>query len=214
MASQAQIDANRRNSQKSTGPRFLAGKAVSRFNALKSGINAKVQVIPDEDPAELETLAANYHLQFQPSTPLEFFLVDSIVTADWQLRRLRKIEAQVWHMELHFAPDVTPGERLTRLHRRIDAAERSYYRALKELQTQIEARSETAEPELPAEPAPPDGSEKRTQFQTAGADAQALSAPIAGSEPAGFQPSDPLQPVHQSKAGVAAGVTRPTGARI
>jgi hypothetical protein len=35
--SQAKIDANRRNSKKSTGPRTSAGKNRSRFNAVKHG---------------------------------------------------------------------------------------------------------------------------------------------------------------------------------
>ena len=37
MATAAQIEANRRNSQKSCGPRTQAGKDKSRFNALDHG---------------------------------------------------------------------------------------------------------------------------------------------------------------------------------
>ena len=36
MATTLQIEANRRNAQNSTGPRTDQGKAVSRFNALKT----------------------------------------------------------------------------------------------------------------------------------------------------------------------------------
>jgi len=141
MATPAQIEANRRNAQRSTGPRSVEGKAVSRFNALKSGIDAKSLAIPGEDPAELEALVANYYLQFPAATPVEAFLVDAIIQADWQLRRLRKVEAGLWLPQ--FAEDDGPlGKPLTRLHRRIDAAERSYYRALKELQAQIAARAQ------------------------------------------------------------------------
>src|SRR5690348_17320595 len=39
MSSQLQIEANRRNAQHSTGPRTPEGKAVSRFNALKTGLS-------------------------------------------------------------------------------------------------------------------------------------------------------------------------------
>jgi hypothetical protein len=38
MATPKQTTANRANAQKSSGPRTTAGKAVSRFNALKHGI--------------------------------------------------------------------------------------------------------------------------------------------------------------------------------
>jgi hypothetical protein len=60
------------------------------------------------------------------------------VAADWQLRRLRKVEAQLWRQEAAAGGDL--GEAysrntvLTRLHRRIDAAQRSYFRALKQIE--------------------------------------------------------------------------------
>jgi hypothetical protein len=141
MASPAQIAANRLNSRKSTGPTSEAGLAVSRFNALKSGIDAKSQVIPGEDPAEFEALAENYRRQFQPATPVEICLLDALITADWELRRLRKIEPQIWDERAFRRPDSQEAKSLARLHRRLDVAERSYYRALKELQKYAAARA-------------------------------------------------------------------------
>lgn len=171
MATQNQIEANRRNAQKSTGPRSVEGKAVSRFNALKTGITAQSMVIPGEDPAELDTLAAEYHDQFQPATALERFLVDALTAADWQLRRLRRVEAQFWSNEItetkgsfrglnENAPLGHVFGRSNRafllLQRRIDSTERSYYRALTQLQ-RLQGPERPA-PELPdpqpIEPAP------------------------------------------------------------
>jgi hypothetical protein len=166
MPTLSQIEANRRNSQRSTGPRSPEGKAISRFNALKSGVNAKSQVIPGEDASALDALAADYHQQFQPATPLECFLVDSLVNADWQLRRLRRVEAQLWGFHTDAAKDETDGidedyplghvfqrgiDAFNRLQRRIDSTERSYYRALKELQ-----RCPAARTTGPPEPVPPE----------------------------------------------------------
>src|ERR1700680_1186704 len=99
MPTLSQIETNRRNSQKSTGPRSSEGKARSRSHALKSGVNTRPQVTPGEEAAAPEALAADYHQQFQPATPLECFLVDSLVKADWQLRRLRRVEAQLWGVD-------------------------------------------------------------------------------------------------------------------
>jgi hypothetical protein len=82
MASLAQLNANRLNAQRSTGPRTDAGKAATRFNALKHGIEARSLVIPGEDPAELEALALDYRTQFHPEGPLERFLVDTLIRAD------------------------------------------------------------------------------------------------------------------------------------
>ena len=144
MSTPRQIEANRLNAQKSTGPRSPEGKAASRFNALKTGIHAQSLVIPGEDPEELQTLADGYHAQFPPATALERFLVDSLIQAEWQLRRLHCIEAQVWQHQLaNSESPETPSlgsvfdagrAVFTLLQRRIDAAERSYFRALKELQ--------------------------------------------------------------------------------
>jgi hypothetical protein len=142
MATPAQIAANRVNSAKSTGAKSAAGLAVSRFNALKFGIDAESLIIPGEDPAELEALAEDYRRQFKPVAPVEIFLVDALVTADWELRRLRKIQPKLWDENAFLDPDSPEAKRLARLHRRLDATERSYYRALKELNKYAAARAE------------------------------------------------------------------------
>ena len=96
MATPAQIAANRSNALKSTGPKSPAALAVTRFNALKSGIDAQSRVIPGEDPAELDALAEDYRTQFRPITAVEVALLDSLTTADWELRRLRRIQPKLW----------------------------------------------------------------------------------------------------------------------
>jgi hypothetical protein len=148
MPTERQIQANRLNAQKSSGPTSVAGKAASRFNALKTGIDAKSNVIPGEDAGLLETLAAEYHARFQPSAPEQRFLVDSLIAAEWMSRRLRKIEAQLWQHEMAegirldrlntkwpigrlFSRNVSD---LTRLQRRIDSTDRLYHRALDKLE--------------------------------------------------------------------------------
>ncbi len=145
MATIRQIEANRRNAMKSTGPRSAEGKAASRFNAFKTGIDAQSTVIPGEDPRVLDELTAEYHERFRPATPDHRFLVDTLVNAEWQLRRLRQVEAQLWRCEWDETPSdgiplwlgrayVRSTDRFTRLQRRIDAAERAYRRALEKLE--------------------------------------------------------------------------------
>ena len=150
MASLAQLTANRLNAQRSTGPRTEAGKAVSRFNALIYGVDAQSLVLPGEDPAALEALALEYHRSFNPSGPLEDYLVQNLVQADWSRRRYSRIEAQFVRGRLAAAPDSLPeilaSPAAERIYRRLAAAERSYFRALKELRrAQKDRRGEEAD---------------------------------------------------------------------
>ena len=95
-------------------------------------------IIPGEDPKELEALAANYQNEFQPASPVEQFLVDTIISADWQLRRLRAIETSLWLYKGveagGYAEAFANDKAFDRLFRRMDAAERSLYRAKRELE--------------------------------------------------------------------------------
>src|SRR6202795_2909571 len=96
MATPKQTAANRANAQNSSGPRTTAGKATSRFNALKHGIYAVHQIMFDEKPEDLAELAAEYHEHHSPADPCQRFLVDTLVNNEWRLRRLRRVEAELW----------------------------------------------------------------------------------------------------------------------
>src|SRR5947209_207797 len=96
MATLKQIDANRRNSQSSTGPRTGAGKAKAALNALKSAIHAESLIIPGENPDELAALNQSFHDRFQPAAPEELCLVDRLSHDEWLTRRLRRTEALLW----------------------------------------------------------------------------------------------------------------------
>src|SRR3984957_20105395 len=91
MPTSKQTAANRMNSQKSTGPRTSAGKAGSSYNALKHGIFATTQIMFDEKAEDLAELAAEYHEHHEHHTP-----ADTLVNNEWRLRRLRRVEAELW----------------------------------------------------------------------------------------------------------------------
>ena len=65
-ASESQLEANRLNAQRSTGPRTAEGKARSSQNAVRHGLTAKCPVLPGEDPAEF---AAFSEALFEDLTP-------------------------------------------------------------------------------------------------------------------------------------------------
>jgi hypothetical protein len=148
MATTEQIDANRQNAQKSTGPRTPEGKAASRFNALKSGIDAQAQIITGEDPANLDALVAEYQQRFDTSAPECRMLVDTLISCEWLFRRLNRAEASLWECAImdtqcRLSSNHHPlgrvldrrHDKFDRLQRRVDAIQRNYHRALKELRS-------------------------------------------------------------------------------
>src|ERR1017187_3219329 len=63
---EAQINANRRNSQKSTGPRSAEGKTASSRNRLVHGLRANKHILLDEDPEQFLILLKDLHDRFRP----------------------------------------------------------------------------------------------------------------------------------------------------
>ena len=58
MISSKQIDANRRNSLKSTGPKTEAGKQASRCNAVRHGLTAETVIGALEDAEDYRAFEA------------------------------------------------------------------------------------------------------------------------------------------------------------
>ncbi len=92
MASNRQTRANRRNAQKSTGPRTPEGKAKIRFNALKYGIHADQIVLPTENEDEWRNTFFNFHDEFAPRTPSQEALVYFMASAFWNTLRCQRAE--------------------------------------------------------------------------------------------------------------------------
>ena len=65
--SSKRAEANRRNAQKSTGPRTAAGKDRARFNAVKHGMRAKTVILPGEDPDALQARLDAWTNDLQPA---------------------------------------------------------------------------------------------------------------------------------------------------
>lgn len=93
MASERQIQANRRNAELSSGPRSVEGKSRVATNALKHGLTAKMVVLPNEDPEDFEAFASRLWTDFAPVGAREEAWVETIVCCRWRLRRVPIIEA-------------------------------------------------------------------------------------------------------------------------
>ncbi|HYR55988.1 MAG TPA: hypothetical protein VEM39_07710, partial [Myxococcaceae bacterium] len=75
MTSLRQVEANRRNALKSTGPRSANGKHASRRNALRHGFTAETVIEPLENLEEYREFEAAILAEYLPQTPVEQELV-------------------------------------------------------------------------------------------------------------------------------------------
>ena len=74
MATIHQIDANRRNARKSTGPKTPEGKAAVRMNSLRHGLRARTVVLPGESREEFNQLCDDLEAEWQPESSSAQFL--------------------------------------------------------------------------------------------------------------------------------------------
>jgi hypothetical protein len=91
------VESNRRNSQKSTGPKTATGKKRVSRNAVRHGFFSKFLLIqhPDgkESPGEYDDLYAGVRKHYQPVGWLEELWVEKIAAWSWRLRRLIRCES-------------------------------------------------------------------------------------------------------------------------
>src|SRR5262249_18777508 len=98
MTSLRQIEANRHNALKSTGPKTETGKGQSRRNALRHGFTAET-VQPLENPEEYRAFEDAIVLEYLPHTPVEQELVHRLASVFWRLRRASSIETGLLRMQ-------------------------------------------------------------------------------------------------------------------
>lgn len=75
-------------SRRPTGPKSVAGKRRSKYNAVKRGIFAKAVLLESESPTEYRTLLDGFRQDLQPEGTLETQLVEYLAGLFWRQRRL------------------------------------------------------------------------------------------------------------------------------
>jgi hypothetical protein len=164
MATQKQVEANRKNAQKSTGPKTLEGRAAVRLNGVKHGLTAKTLVLEGESESDFKDLLDALEAEHQPTTTTEQALVQQLAMATWRLRRAYRMEAGFLNLRLIDTRDDAENDytnlhdsdrlalaiqaranTLNILNRHEARLERSFYRALHELQRLQAQRPEKAE---------------------------------------------------------------------
>jgi hypothetical protein len=181
MATQSQIDANRRNAQKSTGPTTPEGRAAVRHNALKHGLTAELLIPSMEDQPEFDRICDAFETEYQPVGPTEESLLQNLVSAKWRLSRAHKFETGFFlkrsldlehesqkyrelpangRLALIVDLDSAGPDTLAKISRYEARLERSFYKALGELRRTISqrepvvAKQTQSEDQPPSDPAP------------------------------------------------------------
>jgi hypothetical protein len=87
MTSQRKIEANKRNAQKSSGPKTAEGKERVRLNALKHGLTATTVVLPHEDAEAYQKRLETWTRELAPRGDVGHYLTERAVRLSWQLDR-------------------------------------------------------------------------------------------------------------------------------
>ena len=99
MTSYRQIEANRRNALKSTGPRTDAGKQVSRRNAVRHGLTAETVISALEDAEDYQKFEAAITADYDAQSAVERELVLRLASILWRLRRAIIMETGLFEIQ-------------------------------------------------------------------------------------------------------------------
>ena len=135
MATAAQIAANQRNAQSSTGPRTEAGKATSSLNGITLGLFTRRDFIRPNEESDYAKLQADLERELAPVGTLENTLVEEIRRATWRLRRCGQVEAGMF-LRLNdnpiyiMDPMETPERNVHKIQNSVDRARSQAHRLL------------------------------------------------------------------------------------
>src|SRR5689334_17210 len=96
MTSFRQIEANRRNALKSTGPTTTEGKERSSCNAVRHGLTAETVIAALESSDDYEAFEAAVIADYNAETAVERQLVLRLASVLWRLRRATGIETAIF----------------------------------------------------------------------------------------------------------------------
>ena len=203
-ASEAQILANRRNAERSTGPKTVEGKERSRANALKHGLTGAGVALTIEDAAEVERTYSAFEADFRPTDEMGRILIRRAATCAVRMERSvlqetaalneRVLQAQA-EAEANGEDPVEAGHRAmfdpskdACLARKYEAAaERGFFRSIKEFR--LHQKSEIAPSAAKSEAEATRKSMEKLGSFFPGADLPPAPARVAA--PAPSQPAKP-----------------------
>jgi hypothetical protein len=112
MTSFRQIEANRGNALRSTGPRTEDGKRRSRRNAVRDGLTAETVVVALEDIEDYQAFEAAVIADYDGRTAVERELVLRLASLLWRLRRATAIETDLLTIQAEILSDRRPEHKV------------------------------------------------------------------------------------------------------
>jgi hypothetical protein len=99
MTSFRQIEANRRNALKSTGPKTEDGKRQSRCNAVRHGLTAETVIGALEDAEDYQAFEGTIIADYDAQSAVERELVLRLASLLWRLRRATMMETGLFEIQ-------------------------------------------------------------------------------------------------------------------
>jgi hypothetical protein len=119
MTSFKQIEANRRNSLKSTGPKTETGKQASRCNAIRHGLTAETVIGALEDAEDYKAFEAAITADYDAQSAVERELVLRLASLLWRLRRATIIETGLFEIQAEHLSDFRKARQISLASREI-----------------------------------------------------------------------------------------------
>jgi hypothetical protein len=112
MTSYRQIEANRRNALKSTGPKTEAGKQASRCNGVRHGLTAETVIDALEDADDYKAFEAAIIADYDAQSAVERELVLRLASILWRLRRATTMETGLFGIQAEHLHDYRQNRKL------------------------------------------------------------------------------------------------------
>jgi hypothetical protein len=112
MTSFRQIEANRRNARKSTGPVTQEGKQHSRCNAVRHGLTAETVIGALEDAEDYQAFEAAIIADYDAQSAVERELVLRLASLLWRLRRATNMETGLFAIQAKHLREVRHARRV------------------------------------------------------------------------------------------------------
>jgi hypothetical protein len=129
MASNKQLQANKLNAQRSTGPRTEEGKKLSRLNAVRHGLTATTVIGALEDAADYEAFEQDIAADYGIVSATDRELVARLASVLWRLRRSTSIETGLLQVQAELMQsrksNVRPNVRQPEWYDELDVAARA-----------------------------------------------------------------------------------------